>query len=46
MHLSHEISHDIHKETFKKFKFFKEIGDRNFLGWLGSRLKPILLTEK
>jgi len=39
MHLRLEISEEIHKENFKKFDLFKNLGNKNFLAWVSSRLK-------
>jgi hypothetical protein len=40
------MSHEIHNQQFQKFRFFKEIGNKQFLGWLGSRLKPRVLPSE
>lgn len=45
-HLRFAISHEIHHTYFNRFRLFKEIGHKNFLGWLGSRLKPRIFSEK
>ena len=40
-----ELSEEIHKESFKKFEWFKRLGHQKFLAWVGSRLKQQLFTE-
>jgi len=42
MHLRLEVSEEIHKESFKKFDLFKNLGNKNFLAWVSSRLKQQL----
>jgi hypothetical protein len=44
-HLRMKMSHDIHNQYFQKFRFFKEIGSKQFLGWIGSRLRPRILPS-
>jgi len=46
MNLRNAVSHDIHHQYFKKYRFFREIGNKQFLGWIGSRLKPRIMPAQ
>ena len=39
MHLRLEVSEEIHKENFTHFDFFNDLGNKNFLASISSRLK-------
>jgi hypothetical protein len=36
VHLQMDITMEIYKELFEKFPLFSEIGNKNFLAWIGS----------
>ena len=44
MHLRLEVSEEIHKENFTHFDFFNDLGNKNFLASISSRLKQQLST--
>lgn len=45
MTLRTQMSAEIHNSYFNKYKFFREIGNKQFLGWLGQRLKPRIMAH-
>lgn len=45
MHLRIEVSMEIHREIFQKHGLFSSIGNKNFLSWVGARLKPLCVNE-
>jgi hypothetical protein len=45
VHLQMDITMEIHKELFMKFPLFSDIGNKNFLAWVGSCLNQEILTE-
>lgn len=40
-----EISEEIHRDNLKKFDLFTKIGNRNFLAWVASKLRPRFAAE-
>ena len=40
-----DISVVIHASIFKQYPLFSNIGNKNFLAWIGSQLKQEILTE-
>lgn len=45
LHLKLEVSMEIHRDIFSKHSLFSTIGNKNFLSWVGSRLKPLCVNE-
>ena len=40
-----DISEEIHRDNFEKFRLFSKIGGKNFLAWVASRLRPRFETD-
>ena len=45
INLKLEICEEIHRENFSQYPLFKQLGNKHFLAWVGSRFKPRLITE-
>lgn len=45
VHLRLEVSEEMYRDNFTKFDLFSKIGGKHFIAWVGSRLKPHLVTE-
>ena len=45
VHLKLEVSEEIYRDNFSKYNLFSLIGGKQFVAWVGSRLKPHLVTE-
>lgn len=40
-----EVSEEIHKDSFIKFNLFRKVGNKNYLGWVSSKLKSQLFAD-
>ena len=46
VHLKLEVSQEMYRDNFSKYPLFSKLGGgKHFLAWLGSRMRPHLVTE-
>ena len=45
VHLKLEVSEEMYRENFTRYDLFSRIGGKHFIAWVGSKLKPHLVTE-
>ena len=45
VHLRLEVSGEMYRDNFSKYDLFSKIGGKHFAKWVGSHLKPNLMTE-